>query len=169
MQAFLSKSVPQYLGKISYSLYIVHEPLLQMFGWALTDRIRQATETWHWLMHICAVGLCWISVTAVIILVAHCFWKIVELPSVTYAKRIEDSLIAQRHITTDRGFTLNPPPSIHADNQDHIISIEFDHLATLNGTRELGYRQWTRLLIATAPFLVAVPGIVINQLRPRTD
>jgi peptidoglycan/LPS O-acetylase OafA/YrhL len=167
-QTLLSMSVPQYLGKISYSLYIVHEPLLQMFGWSLTDRIRQATETWHWLIHICAIGLCWISVTAVIILVAHCFWKIVELPSVKYAKWIEDCLLEEQHIITDRGFTLNPPPTIHTDNQDHIVSIGADQIAIFNGTRKFGYRQWTRLLIATAPFLVSLPGIVLNQLRPQT-
>lgn len=169
IQKLLSMPIPRYLGEISYSLYIVHEPLLQMFGWSLTNRIRQATETWHWLVHICAIGLCWISVTAVIILTAHCFWKIVELPSVTYARWIEDSFLEQQHITTGLRFTLNTPSTMHAESQDYIVAVDVDQYAILNGTRKLGYRQSIRLLIATAPFLVALPGIMINQLRPQPD
>lgn len=169
IQTLLSMSIPQYFGKISYSLYIVHEPLLQMFGWSLTSRIRQATETWYALLHACAIGLCWISVTVVIMLAAHCFWKIVELPSVTYAKWIEESLLVPQDIATDHGFTLNLPPTIDTDTRDHIVSIQADQFASLNASRKSGYSQWMRLLIATAPFLVALPGIMMNQLRPQAD
>lgn len=169
IQVLLSMSIPQYLGKISYSLYIVHEPLLQIFGWSLANRIRQATETWHWLIHICAIGLCWMSVTLIIMLVAHSFWKVVELPSVTYAKWIEDSLLEQQPVTAGHGSTLVLTSHIHTDSRDHIISVEAGNLPALNGTRGLGYRQWMKLLIATAPFLVALPGIVMSQLRPRPD
>jgi peptidoglycan/LPS O-acetylase OafA/YrhL len=169
IQTLLSMSIPQYLGKISYSLYIVHEPLLQMFGWSLTNRIRQATETWHWVLHAYAIGLCCISLTTVIILVAHCFWKIVELPSVTYARWIEHSLLEKQDISTNREFVCDPPPTIHAENQDYIVSVQADQCATLTGTRKPGCRQWTRMLIATAPFLVSLPGIMVNQLRPQAN
>lgn len=81
-QKILSSGLPVYLGKISLSLWIVYEPLLQMFGWKFVFTAFNASETqkqsvvFRYLAVLCS----WLVLTTVMVLVADLFWRCVEVP-----------------------------------------------------------------------------------------
>ncbi|KAF2666843.1 hypothetical protein BT63DRAFT_320653 [Microthyrium microscopicum] len=81
----------QYLGKISFSLYIVHGPLIHMVGYSVTPvmwRYVIGMETqWQWVTGL-FLGSCVLAV--VVAIVADWFWRIVEGTSITWAKKFED-------------------------------------------------------------------------------
>lgn len=88
VDAFFCLYVPQYLGKISYALYLVHGPLLHSAGFAMQPRIFQAVEDSlrGWLG---ALILGWLTMLGLSVLVAHLFWKIVDVSLVRMAKWLE--------------------------------------------------------------------------------
>ena len=83
-------SFPQYLGKISFALYVVHGPLIHIIGlsvtptiWARFTGIETSTE---WVMGL----LLGSSVLVVCVLItADLFWRTVEAWSINVARRIE--------------------------------------------------------------------------------
>jgi peptidoglycan/LPS O-acetylase OafA/YrhL len=85
-----NSSFAQYLGRISYSFYIVHGPLNHVVGYALTPTIwRQLTgkETnWQWGLGL-AMG------TAILLLCvifcADLYWRLVERWSTNASRRLE--------------------------------------------------------------------------------
>ncbi|KXT07598.1 hypothetical protein AC578_10256 [Pseudocercospora eumusae] len=90
IKAFLSSSIPQYLGKISYGLYLVHGPLLHSIGFALQPKI------WKWTGFESKTGFCggiflgWIFMLTVSLGGAHLFWKYIDMPLVRFAKYVEE-------------------------------------------------------------------------------
>jgi peptidoglycan/LPS O-acetylase OafA/YrhL len=83
-----------YVGKISFSLYIVHEPLLQIFGWPVTYSIRHTLERWPLTTDFVTVLLIWPIITAMIITCADLFWRHVEMPSAAFASWLESTLLS---------------------------------------------------------------------------
>jgi peptidoglycan/LPS O-acetylase OafA/YrhL len=82
-------ALAQYLGKISFSLYIVHGPLIHIIGYRVTPWIWlhvTGMEGWRW-----AAGLLLGSaiLAFVVALVADWFWRVVEGASIDWAKRFE--------------------------------------------------------------------------------
>lgn len=80
----------QYLGKISFSLYIVHGPLIHIVGYAVTPWIWM-NLTGHETGVQWAAGLVMGSVVLglVVAIIADWFWRVVECGSVEWAKRFE--------------------------------------------------------------------------------
>jgi peptidoglycan/LPS O-acetylase OafA/YrhL len=79
----------QYLGKISFSLYIVHGPLIHIVGYRVTPWIWlhiTGMDEWQWaaglLMGSAMLAIC-------VALVADWFWRVVEGASMDWAKRFE--------------------------------------------------------------------------------
>lgn len=81
-QKILNGSLPVYLGKISLSLWIVHEPLLQTFGWKFIHTALNAPEMQQQsvVIRYLAVLCSWLVLTTIVILVADLFWRCVEVP-----------------------------------------------------------------------------------------
>ena len=81
-------SIPQYFGKISYAFYLVHGPLLHSAGFALQPKIFEAVgdSVTAW---IGALVLGWMTMLALSVIVAHLFWKLVDMPLVRLAKWLE--------------------------------------------------------------------------------
>lgn len=81
-QKVFSSGLPVYLGKISLSLWIIHEPLLQLFGWKFVfgafnaPEMHQQPAVFRYMAVLCS----WLVLTTVMILVADLFWRCVEVP-----------------------------------------------------------------------------------------
>lgn len=74
----LKSRITAFLGKISFSLYLLHVPvgskLLNLLG-------RYTTESWQvWLAYFFALGVC--------ILAAYIFYRLVEAPSLKWSKSV---------------------------------------------------------------------------------
>lgn len=86
----------QYLGRISYSTYIVHGPLLHLFGyrlfpvmWRITGRKTSAQSGMGWVM-------AFLIVIASVIWVADLFTRAIDEPCVRIAKRLEGHILLKR-------------------------------------------------------------------------
>ena len=85
-----NSSFAQYLGRISYSLYIVHGPLNHIIGYAVTPTIWQqltGNETnWQW-----SLGL--VMGTSIllpcVIVCAELYWRLIERWSINVSRRLE--------------------------------------------------------------------------------
>lgn len=77
----LRSNVLLYLGKVSFSFYIVHEPLLQMLGWKVTYLARSALSSSNEALHVFIVMAAWPLVTISVLFLADIFWQHVEIPS----------------------------------------------------------------------------------------
>jgi peptidoglycan/LPS O-acetylase OafA/YrhL len=78
MTSSLGKNL-RWVGLVSYSLYLLHEPFIEMVGYLATPRLRQSPLE---LFPICFAE--W----PFILLIAWAFYRIIELPSIAWGKRI---------------------------------------------------------------------------------
>ncbi|GME49711.1 Acyltransferase 3 [Neofusicoccum parvum] len=89
LQRMFDHAVPQYLGKISYALYICHGPVIHMVGMYLTPTIWSVVgyETMtSWLFGF-LVGS---SVVIVVVFwAADLFWRVVDMRCVAFARWFE--------------------------------------------------------------------------------
>ncbi|EKG10016.1 Acyltransferase 3 [Macrophomina phaseolina MS6] len=89
LQTIFNHSVPQYLGKISYSLYICHGPVIHMVGMYITPSVWAIVgfETMGgWLFGFC-LGSC---VTIFIVLwAADMFWRVIDTRCVSASRWFE--------------------------------------------------------------------------------
>lgn len=89
LQKVFNHPVPQYLGKISYALYICHGPVIHMVGMYLTPTIWSIVgyETMAgWLFGFCT-GSC--VVIVIVLWAADLFWRTVDTRCVTLARWFE--------------------------------------------------------------------------------
>jgi peptidoglycan/LPS O-acetylase OafA/YrhL len=78
----LSKVVPLWLGKVSYSLYLVHFPILFTLGSALFVFLSSVTS------YAAATALATIATSAMALLTARWFERYVDKPAVSFARRL---------------------------------------------------------------------------------
>lgn len=88
----------QYMGKISFSLYIVHEPLLRVFGWALVPHIWRMTGNESPTQAAVGYLLALLIVLAVVIWISDLFWRVVDQPSIRFARFLEEKLVSPRRV-----------------------------------------------------------------------
>jgi peptidoglycan/LPS O-acetylase OafA/YrhL len=83
-------SFPQYLGKISFALYVVHGPMIHIVGLAVTPAIwkhvtgLETTGQWIFGLFLGSVVL-----VACVMVAADTFWRTVEVWSINVARRVE--------------------------------------------------------------------------------
>ncbi|KXX81086.1 hypothetical protein MMYC01_202793 [Madurella mycetomatis] len=85
----LNAKLPQYLGCISYSLYIVHGPLIHTLGYAVFPlflSIAGREETWRYVVGFMAA---YIVVVGAAVWLADIFWRMVDIPCVRLGKGFE--------------------------------------------------------------------------------
>lgn len=81
----LNSALLQYLGKISFSLYIVHGPLVHTVGYAVFPffwKISGTQDVWRYVVGF-AAG--YVVLVAVVVWVADVFWRLIDLPSTIIA------------------------------------------------------------------------------------
>jgi peptidoglycan/LPS O-acetylase OafA/YrhL len=88
VQRLLSFKPILFLGDISFSLYIIHEPILRLFGWRM---VASFTNLTHGSL---AVGLVasWVILTPFLMALAFIYWLYIDLPSIRFAKWLESRL-----------------------------------------------------------------------------
>jgi hypothetical protein len=82
-----------YFGKISFSLYLVHGPIVHMLGFWLVPRCWEWTGKDSMLRKEIGFGIAFVFVTCVVVWTADIFWRLVDDKCVSLAKRIERLVI----------------------------------------------------------------------------
>jgi peptidoglycan/LPS O-acetylase OafA/YrhL len=95
VQTLLATSLFQYLGRVSFALYIVHEPLVQTFGWIYAKNVRLyfmlAGEELGLGKEVSSqIGVCvaLFSLTPVVIVVADYVWRGLDKPTIALTREI---------------------------------------------------------------------------------
>ena len=88
VEALLGRRVPQFLGRISYSLYLIHPPILGAIGF-VGDRYVARGASGDVVEVVVGIG---VSIVAGLIM-----WRIVEVPSIARSR----ALAAGRHPATN--------------------------------------------------------------------
>ncbi|KAL2020953.1 hypothetical protein VTK56DRAFT_7840 [Thermocarpiscus australiensis] len=88
-QRFFNLGVVQYLGRISYAIYLMHGPVLHTVGYAV--------ERWAWGLtgvsgkaYPAGFALASVFVIPVVIWASDVFWRAVDAPVVRFAKWLEE-------------------------------------------------------------------------------
>ncbi|POS68640.1 hypothetical protein DHEL01_v212967 [Diaporthe helianthi] len=80
----------RYLGCISFSLYMVHEPILQVWGWWWTGWLKSTcVDVAPWAPESMVILAAFCTVTTFVILVADYAWTLVDKPAVRSSKCLE--------------------------------------------------------------------------------
>jgi len=83
-------SFPQYLGRISFALYVVHGPLIHIVGFAVTPTIWRSVTgletSGQWLLGFLLGSM---VLFACVLICADCFCRTVEAWSINIAKSVE--------------------------------------------------------------------------------
>ncbi|KAK3061222.1 hypothetical protein LTS18_006755, partial [Coniosporium uncinatum] len=82
-------SVSQYFGKISYAIYLVHGPLIHVFGYAVEPWAWSVTGTEGWRYHAGFI-LASIIIVPVTVWAADLFWRAIDTPCVKFARLVEN-------------------------------------------------------------------------------
>lgn len=93
-KTLFESSTGQYLGKISYAIYLVHGPVLHTLGYTVmkfTWTHVTGTETDR--QYITGFVLASFLVVPLVVWVADIFWKGVDEPVVKFARRVEERVV----------------------------------------------------------------------------
>lgn len=88
LQRVFSSSPLQYLGHISFALYIVHMPILNTWGWAIVPWIQRLSSKETRAVHDFDLLLAFSMLVPLVLWVADIFWRYVDQPSIQLAKRL---------------------------------------------------------------------------------
>ncbi|KAK2839222.1 hypothetical protein FQN49_006355 [Arthroderma sp. PD_2] len=92
-QEFFNTPAVQYLGKISYALYLMHGPAMHTVGYMLENWAYSVTGVdGNWYNAGFILGACFCVPT--VIWWADVFWRAVDIPAVRFAKWLEQKCIA---------------------------------------------------------------------------
>lgn len=88
-----SSSIAQYLGRISYSIYIVHGPLIHTVGYAVFPffwSIIGMEQTWR---YVTGFVVAYLVLVAIVVWVSDVFWRAVDRPCLNLAKALQSYLM----------------------------------------------------------------------------
>lgn len=88
-QAVFSSSFAQYLGDISFGLYLVHWPVLAAWGWKVVPTMWSLTGNNTTFRYEAGFCLAVLIVTPVVFWLADVCWRLVDLPAIRLARRFE--------------------------------------------------------------------------------
>lgn len=93
-RTFFESSVAQYLGKISFAIYLVHGPVLHTLGYTVMNFVwTQMTGTETDGQYIIGFSLASLLVVPMVVWVADVFWRGVDEPVVKFARRVEERVV----------------------------------------------------------------------------
>ncbi|KAK3956104.1 acyltransferase family-domain-containing protein [Pseudoneurospora amorphoporcata] len=87
-------AIAQYLGKISYAIYLVHGPVLHTLGYTVMKftwtRVTGTETDGHYITGFLLASL---AVVPLVVWVADVFWRGVDEPVVKFARRVEERVV----------------------------------------------------------------------------
>lgn len=93
-EPFLNSGIAQYLGRISFALYLTHGSLIKSLGYVIIGRLRASfgaltreTTTLNEFMFIWVCG--YMIMLPLLIWIADVFWRSIDVPSVQFARWLE--------------------------------------------------------------------------------
>lgn len=92
LQMVFELSYAQYLGRISFSLYLVHGPVLHVFGYAAAPAMLKMTGHETTFQYQIGLLLGILALFPIVLLVADLFHRHVDIPCAKLAKWIESKL-----------------------------------------------------------------------------
>lgn len=96
----LNSAAAQYLGRISYSLYLVHGPVIHSFGYLLFPWMLRLVGRETTLRYCIGFGLAYTLLLVVVVWVADVFWRGVDMKSVRFAAWLEAQITEHPKIET---------------------------------------------------------------------
>ncbi|TVY18719.1 hypothetical protein LARI1_G002856 [Lachnellula arida] len=93
LQRLFTSAIPHYLGQISFALYLVHWPILAVWGWRLQPVIWKLTGDDTDFNHAVGFAISLVCITPVALCTADIFWRAVDIRCIKFAKRLETELI----------------------------------------------------------------------------
>ncbi|PGH12501.1 hypothetical protein AJ79_04245 [Helicocarpus griseus UAMH5409] len=93
LQKLFTNDLAQYLGRISYALYIVHGPILHSLGYSLMPSIWALTGKETDAQYCSGFLIGWCICLPVSIWAADVFWRTIDVPSVKFARWLERKVI----------------------------------------------------------------------------
>ncbi|KAJ9491165.1 hypothetical protein VN97_g2098 [Penicillium thymicola] len=93
IQKLFTNSFSQYLGKISFAFYVVHGPVLHCLGYSIMPNIWRLTGKETNFQYCLGFLIGWLICLPVAIWLGDVFWRAVDIPSVKFARSLEDRLI----------------------------------------------------------------------------
>jgi peptidoglycan/LPS O-acetylase OafA/YrhL len=95
LQGFFKSSVLRYMAKISFSLYLVHGPVLHLFGYSFVPTFMSLIGGNENGRYQLGVLLAFIALTPVMLWIADVFWRLVDQPCATFILRFETLCFAK--------------------------------------------------------------------------
>jgi len=89
---FFGLPVFQYLGQISFALYLTHWPILALGGWEIVPYMQRLTGNVTTIRSELGVALGFICLAPIIIWAADLCWRYVDKPSIRFARWVEAEL-----------------------------------------------------------------------------
>jgi peptidoglycan/LPS O-acetylase OafA/YrhL len=93
LQRPFNLSVVQYFGKISYALYLMHGPIMHVFGYLIQDLAWKLTGVETEGAYVVGFLIGAAVNIPLVIWAADLFWRAVDAPSVKFARWVEQSLL----------------------------------------------------------------------------
>lgn len=89
----LNSVTAQYLGRISYSLYLVHGPIIHSFGYLVFHWMLKMVGQKTMLQYCIGFGLAYILLLAAVLWAADVFWRGVDMQCVWFAAWLERQIV----------------------------------------------------------------------------
>lgn len=93
-QAFFNSFPVQYLGKLSYALYLMHGPVIHVIGYHIEKWALDLSGLKGGNYNI-GFNLAALIMTPILLLCSDWFWRAVDIPIVKFGKWFENQLIAK--------------------------------------------------------------------------
>ncbi|KAJ5142818.1 Acyltransferase 3 [Penicillium bovifimosum] len=95
IQKLFTNPLSQYLGKISFAFYVVHGPILHCLGYSIMPSIWNLTGKETNFQYCLGFLIGWLICLPVAIWLGDVFWRAVDIPSVKFARALEDRLVSK--------------------------------------------------------------------------
>ncbi|RAK89238.1 acyltransferase [Aspergillus costaricaensis CBS 115574] len=95
LQKLFTHPLSQYLGKISFAFYIVHGPILHSLGYSLMPNIWAVVGKETNFQYCLGFLIGWLICLPISLWAGDVFWRAVDIPSVKFARWLEDKLIVK--------------------------------------------------------------------------
>lgn len=95
VQKLFTTPLSQYLGKISFAFYIVHGPILHSLGYSLMPNVWSVVGKETNFQYCLGFLVGWMICLPLAIWMGDIFWRAVDIPSVKFARWLEDKVITK--------------------------------------------------------------------------